>query len=212
MDGRTFRKLSNEQLDAIIPRLQVLARSSPEDKLLLVTHLKKMGETVAVTGDGTNDALALKSADVGFAMGVQGTEVAKEAASIILLDDNFSSIVSALSWGRTVNDAVRKFIQVSLPMRTKASHPRFRSFHLCSKTNLASFNSPSTSSPELSQSSPSSLAAPSSPSCSSSGSTSFKTSSLLSVSRLTSHRKISCSGMTRHWDPPARHPAFRMSS
>lgn len=114
MDGRTFRKLSHEQLDAVIPRLQVLARSSPEDKLLLVTHLKGMGETVAVTGDGTNDALALKAADVGFAMGMQGTEVAKEAASIILLDDNFASIMSALIWGRTVNDAVRKFIQVSL--------------------------------------------------------------------------------------------------
>lgn len=87
MDGRTFRKLSKEQLDAIVPRLQVLARSSPEDKLLLVTHLKQMNETVAVTGDGTNDALALKAADVGFAMGIQGTEVAKEAASIVLLDD-----------------------------------------------------------------------------------------------------------------------------
>ena len=114
MDGRTFRKLSEEQLDAVIPRLQVLARSSPEDKLLLVTHLKGMGETVAVTGDGTNDALALKAADVGFAMGIQGTEVAKEAASIILLDDNFASLVSALSWGRTVNDAVKKFCQVSV--------------------------------------------------------------------------------------------------
>lgn len=113
MDGPTFRKLTHEQLDAVIPRLQVLARSSPEDKLLLVTHLRSMKETVAVTGDGTNDALALKAANVGFAMGIQGTEVAKEAASIILLDDNFASIVKALSWGRTINDAVRKFCQVS---------------------------------------------------------------------------------------------------
>ena len=115
MDGPTFRRLTPAQLDLVIPRLQVLARSSPEDKLKLVKRLKGMGETVAVTGDGTNDALALKEADVGFAMGVQGTEIAKEAASIILLDDNFDSIVKALSWGRTVNAAVKKFLQVSLP-------------------------------------------------------------------------------------------------
>lgn len=84
MDGPTFRKLSDEQLDLVIPRLQVLARSSPEDKQVLVQHLKRMNETVAVTGDGTNDAPALKAADVGFAMGVSGTEIAKEASSIIL--------------------------------------------------------------------------------------------------------------------------------
>jgi P-type Ca2+ transporter type 2C len=113
LDGPTFRKLSSSQLDLVLPRLQVLARSSPEDKARLVRHLKKLGETVAVTGDGTNDAYALKAADVGFAMGISGTEVAKEASSIILMDDNFSSIVKALAWGRTVNDAAKKFIQVS---------------------------------------------------------------------------------------------------
>lgn len=120
MDGPTFRRLSPAQMDAIIPRLQVLARSSPEDKLLLVSHLRAMKETVAVTGDGTNDALALKAADVGFAMGIQGTEVAKEAASIILLDDNFASIVKALSWGRTVNDAVKKFCQFQFTINITA--------------------------------------------------------------------------------------------
>ncbi|KAJ2959856.1 hypothetical protein NQ176_g11089 [Zarea fungicola] len=120
MDGPTFRRLSDEQLDRVIPRLQVLARSSPEDKLLLVSRLRKMNETVAVTGDGTNDALALKAADVGFAMGMQGTEVAKEAASIILLDDNFASIVKALSWGRTVNDAVKKFCQFQFTINITA--------------------------------------------------------------------------------------------
>ncbi|KAF5665161.1 putative calcium P-type ATPase [Fusarium heterosporum] len=120
MDGPTFRDLTQEQLDAVIPRLQVLARSSPEDKLLLVTHLKRMNETVAVTGDGTNDGLALKAADVGFAMGMQGTEVAKEAASIILLDDNFASIVKALGWGRTVNDSVKKFCQFQFTINITA--------------------------------------------------------------------------------------------
>ncbi|GKT49476.1 calcium-transporting ATPase 2 [Colletotrichum spaethianum] len=120
MDGPTFRKLTPAQLDLVIPRLQLLARSSPEDKLLLVSHLKGMGETVAVTGDGTNDALALKAADVGFAMGIQGTEVAKEAASIILLDDNFASIVKALVWGRTVNTAVKKFLQFQFTINITA--------------------------------------------------------------------------------------------
>jgi P-type Ca2+ transporter type 2C len=80
MEGPVFRKLSKKQLNQVIPRLQVLARSSPDDKKLLVKHLKKLGETVAVTGDGTNDAPALKAADVGFSMGIAGTEVAKEAS------------------------------------------------------------------------------------------------------------------------------------
>lgn len=114
MEGPVFRKLSKKQLTQVIPRLQVLARSSPDDKKLLVGHLKKLGETVAVTGDGTNDAPALKTADVGFSMGIAGTEVAKEASAIILMDDNFASIVRAISWGRTVNDAVKKFLQVFL--------------------------------------------------------------------------------------------------
>lgn len=113
MEGPIFRRLSSKQLTQVIPRLQVLARSSPEDKKLLVGHLKKLGETVAVTGDGTNDAPALKTADVGFSMGIAGTEVAKEASAIILMDDNFASIVKAIMWGRTVNDAVKKFLQVS---------------------------------------------------------------------------------------------------
>lgn len=112
MEGPVFRKLGSKQLMQIIPRLQVLARSSPDDKKLLVSQLKKLGETVAVTGDGTNDAPALKTADVGFSMGIAGTEVAKEASDIILMDDNFASIVRAIAWGRAVNDAVKKFLQV----------------------------------------------------------------------------------------------------
>ncbi len=116
MEGPVFRRLTSKQMTQIIPRLQVLARSSPEDKRILVKQLKNLGETVAVTGDGTNDAPALKAADVGFSMGIAGTEVAKEASAIILMDDNFKSIVKAVSWGRTVNDAVKKFLQVTLEL------------------------------------------------------------------------------------------------
>jgi Ca2+-transporting ATPase len=112
MEGSKFRTLSDEEMTELIPRLQVLARSSPLDKQILVQKLKNMGETVAVTGDGTNDGPALKMADVGFSMGIAGTEVAKEASAIVLMDDNFSSIVKAMIWGRSVNDSVKKFLQV----------------------------------------------------------------------------------------------------
>lgn len=115
MEGPVFRALSDEEMNSVLPKLQVLARSSPEDKRILVTRLKALGETVAVTGDGTNDAPALKAADVGFSMGIAGTEVAKEASAIVLMDDNFSSIIEALKWGRAVNDAVQKFLQVIQP-------------------------------------------------------------------------------------------------
>jgi len=82
--------------------------------------LKDIGETVAVTGDGTNDGPALKRADVGFSMGISGTEVAKEASSIVLMDDNFASIVKAMLWGRSVNDSVKKFIQFQLTVNVSA--------------------------------------------------------------------------------------------
>ncbi|EWG38449.1 calcium-translocating P-type ATPase, PMCA-type [Fusarium verticillioides 7600] len=120
MEGPDFRKLSKEELDKVIPRLQVLARSSPDDKRILVTRLKVLGETVAVTGDGTNDAPALKAADIGFSMGISGTEVAKEASEIILMDDNFASIITALKWGRAVNDAVQKFLQFQITVNITA--------------------------------------------------------------------------------------------
>lgn len=112
MTGARFRVLSEAERDAILPRLQVLARSSPMDKQILVRRLKFLGETVAVTGDGTNDGPALRMADIGFSMGITGTEVAKEASSIILMDDNFSSIVKAIMWGRCISDSVKKFLQV----------------------------------------------------------------------------------------------------
>ncbi|KAF4956142.1 hypothetical protein FSARC_11672 [Fusarium sarcochroum] len=120
MEGPQFRLLSEEELDKTIPRLQVLARSSPDDKRILVTRLKALGETVAVTGDGTNDAPALKAADIGFSMGISGTEVAKEASEIILMDDNFTSIITALKWGRAVNDAVQKFLQFQITVNITA--------------------------------------------------------------------------------------------
>ncbi|RFU35330.1 hypothetical protein B7463_g961, partial [Scytalidium lignicola] len=120
MEGPVFRKLNKADMDETILRLQVLARSSPEDKRILVKRLKEKGETVAVTGDGTNDAPALKTADVGFSMGIAGTEVAKEASAIILMDDNFNSIVKAMMWGRAVNDAVKKFLQFQITVNITA--------------------------------------------------------------------------------------------
>ncbi|ETN43336.1 calcium-translocating P-type ATPase, PMCA-type [Cyphellophora europaea CBS 101466] len=120
MEGPVFRQLSESEMAAVVPKLDVLARSSPEDKRILVAHLKKQGETVAVTGDGTNDGPALKTADVGFSMGIAGTEVAKEASEIILMDDNFASIVKAVMWGRSVNDAVAKFLQFQITVNIAA--------------------------------------------------------------------------------------------
>lgn len=114
MEGPEFRQLTPTKRLEVVPHLQVLARSSPEDKKILVATLKSLGEVVGVTGDGTNDGPALKTANVGFSMGIAGTEVAKEASDIILMDDNFSSIVKAIMWGRCVNDAVRKFLQFQI--------------------------------------------------------------------------------------------------
>lgn len=112
-------------LDKVWPRLRVLARSSPQDKYNLVkgiieSKLSDNREVVAVTGDGTNDGPALKKADVGFAMGIAGTDVAKEASDIILTDDNFTSIVKAVMWGRNVYDSIAKFLQFQLTVNTVA--------------------------------------------------------------------------------------------
>ena len=127
LESKEFNKRIRDQsgevqqdlLDKVWPRLRVLARSSPQDKYILVngiveSKLNTNREVVAVTGDGTNDGPALKRADVGFAMGIQGTDVAKEASDIILTDDNFSSIVKAMMWGRNVYDAIAKFLQFQL--------------------------------------------------------------------------------------------------
>jgi Ca2+-transporting ATPase len=120
MEGPVFRTLDAAAMLEVVPRLQVLARSSPEDKRVLVDKLKELGEIVGVTGDGTNDGPALKTANVGFSMGIAGTEVAKEASDIILMDDNFASIVKAIMWGRAVNDAVRRFLQFQISVNITA--------------------------------------------------------------------------------------------
>lgn len=120
IEGPQFRNMSSEEKRAIIPNLQVLARSSPSDKFILVSLLREMDEVVAVTGDGTNDAPALKQADVGFAMGLSGTQIAMNASDIMLLDDNFTSIVQSIKWGRNVLIVIRRFIQFQLAINLAA--------------------------------------------------------------------------------------------
>jgi Ca2+ transporting ATPase len=103
-----------------MPYMKVMARSRPEDKYLMATGLRQMGCTVAMTGDGTNDAPALKKADVGFAMGKTGTDTCKEAADILITDDNFYSIVKACKWGRNVFDNIKRFLQFQLTVNVGA--------------------------------------------------------------------------------------------
>lgn len=111
---------NQEKFNQILNNLNIMARSRPEDKYLMVTGLKEQGEVVAVTGDGTNDAPALKKANVGFAMGIKGTPVAKDAADIIIEDDNFASIVKAVKWGRNIYDNIKRFLQFQLTVNVVA--------------------------------------------------------------------------------------------
>ncbi len=113
--GAEIDAQSDEELRATAERVSVFARTSPENKLRIVRALQANGRIVAMTGDGVNDAPSLKQADVGTAMGVKGTEAAKEASEMVLLDDNFASIVAAVSEGRTVNDNIRKVIAWTVP-------------------------------------------------------------------------------------------------
>nr|GMC51997.1 calcium-transporting ATPase 9, plasma membrane-type-like isoform X1 [Ipomoea batatas] len=120
IDGKTFRELPEKEREQVAQRISVMGRSSPSDKLLLVQTLRKQGDVVAVTGDGTNDAPALHEADIGLAMGIQGTEVAKESSDIIILDDNFASVVKVVRWGRSVYANIQKFIQFQLTVNVAA--------------------------------------------------------------------------------------------
>jgi magnesium-transporting ATPase (P-type) len=115
LTGRELDALSADSLPEAIIRTSVFARTSPEHKLRIVQALQARGAVVAMTGDGVNDAPSLKQADVGVAMGIKGTEAAKEAAEMVLLDDNFASIVAAVHEGRTVYDNIRKVVAWTLP-------------------------------------------------------------------------------------------------
>lgn len=115
IDGNTLSKYRDHELAKIVGQADVFARVSPEQKLKLVTALQENGEVVSMTGDGVNDAPALKRADVGVAMGLKGTEVAKEASEMVLADDNFVSIQNAIEEGRTVYDNLKKSIMFILP-------------------------------------------------------------------------------------------------
>ncbi|KAH1238129.1 Calcium-transporting ATPase 9, plasma membrane-type [Glycine max] len=120
IEGKKFRELSEKEREDIAKKITVMGRSSPNDKLLLVQALRKGGEVVAVTGDGTNDAPALHEADIGLSMGISGTEVAKESSDIIILDDNFASVVKVVRWGRSVYANIQKFIQFQLTVNVAA--------------------------------------------------------------------------------------------
>ncbi|XP_021815956.1 calcium-transporting ATPase 8, plasma membrane-type-like [Prunus avium] len=120
IEGKVFRGLSDGQREEFAEKISVMGRSSPNDKLLLVQALRRKGHVVAVTGDGTNDAPALREADIGLAMGIQGTEVAKESSDIIILDDNFATVVKVVRWGRSVYANIQKFIQFQLTVNVAA--------------------------------------------------------------------------------------------
>ncbi|XP_078435609.1 calcium-transporting ATPase 10, plasma membrane-type-like [Wolffia australiana] len=137
IEGPEFRSKTLEEMMELIPKIQVMARSSPLDKHTLVKHLRTtFNEVVAVTGDGTNDAPALHEADIGLAMGIAGTEVAKESADVIILDDNFSTIVTVAKWGRSVYINIQKFVQFQLTVNVVALIVNFSSACLTGRAPL----------------------------------------------------------------------------
>nr|XP_023915633.1 calcium-transporting ATPase 8, plasma membrane-type-like [Quercus suber] len=120
IEGRVFRLKTDLEREEIVDQIFVMGRSSPSDKLLLVQALKRKGHVVAVTGDGANDAPALHEADIGLAMGISGTEVAKESSDIVILDDDFASVVKVVRWGQSVYANIQKFIQFHLTVNVAA--------------------------------------------------------------------------------------------
>ena len=120
IEAREIEELTDEQLLEMLPRIRIIARSTPTAKMRVVRLLKSQGNVVAVTGDGINDAPAIKNADVGIAMGITGTEVSKEAADIVLLNDSFATIVKSIRWGRGIYDNFQRFIVFQLTVNCSA--------------------------------------------------------------------------------------------
>ncbi|MCC8016467.1 MAG: calcium-translocating P-type ATPase, PMCA-type, partial [Clostridiales bacterium] len=114
VEANEIENMSDDELSERLPKISVIARSTPTVKMRIVKLLKQSGNVVAVTGDGINDAPALKNADVGIAMGISGTEVSKEASDIVLLDDSFATIVKAVEWGRNIYENFKRFISFQL--------------------------------------------------------------------------------------------------
>lgn len=120
VEASYLENLSDEEFSAILPKVRVIARSTPLLKMRVVKELKSKGNVVAVTGDGINDAPALKNADVGIAMGISGTEVSKEASDIVLLNDSFSTIATTVKWGRGIYENFKRFIRFQLTVNVSS--------------------------------------------------------------------------------------------